>query len=315
MAKKQPTTSVPKKLNEVLKNWPMAGGQALQVGPGTNWVNLAVRFGRSNAWDLITYNFRTTDPAEVNWYLHHHLGCDLVTKDGNNYRFGKRNGTAVDPVTIYVPQLDWSEHPGPAERPDRTPPDEGDVRLAVQVRNVLAHPRLLRIRFVLSGRLFSGAMFTNVRQLVESGAVAVYRKGKDDATPAYYDDGTNSLRIRWASANGPIDWDCSVVHEAVHAGLDYEKCRDIRVLDSEAAAYIAQAWYYLERKGFDGLEPTGKSATATAILAAAHRVAADLKMGRPIDSGKLAGLRTAITQHAEYATVWQQWCTYDGVHE
>ncbi len=38
------------------------------------------------AKDLIYYNFRTSDPREINWFLYHFVGC-RHTADGKNFTF------------------------------------------------------------------------------------------------------------------------------------------------------------------------------------------------------------------------------------
>ena len=37
-------------------------------------------------WDTIIFNFQTEDPREVNWYLHHAVGC-WMSKDNMNFCF------------------------------------------------------------------------------------------------------------------------------------------------------------------------------------------------------------------------------------
>jgi hypothetical protein len=48
---------------------------------------------------LIDFNFRTTNPAEVNWYLHYHVGCNQPSHDGYNWKFSSKD----KPGIIYLP--------------------------------------------------------------------------------------------------------------------------------------------------------------------------------------------------------------------
>jgi len=310
-AKAKPYTTLPKNYQKITNNWPPAGGQAIQVGPGDNWYTLAIRYGYTNPWDIIRYNFDTVTPSEVNFYLNALLGCTLVTKDGKNYRFGKVVGNAVESVTLYIPQMDW-EPDGPVNTPSRPPIDETDMDLAVQVRNVFLHPGVQRINFVISGRPVGPAQFNNVKRLVESGAIAVYVK-PNDGKPAYYDHTTNSFHLRKGHASDP-NWAATVIHEAVHAAMDFDKVKDIYELDSEAAAYIAQCWYFIVRLGYSGGLPEGKTAAGTKVMQAAYEVAIDLDKEREFNYDHLYDLRFAITQHPEYAN-WKLWTNFDGVAE
>jgi hypothetical protein len=74
-----------------------------KVNDGDSWFTLATRSevvskGMS-ALDLCFYNFRTRDPAEINWYLYHQVGCRKRTADGRNYIFSKDDRPGV----VYLP--------------------------------------------------------------------------------------------------------------------------------------------------------------------------------------------------------------------
>jgi hypothetical protein len=55
--------------------------------------------------DLCFFNFKTRDPGEINWYLHHRVGCRKVTLDGFNYRFSATDA----PGTVFLPIADKGE--------------------------------------------------------------------------------------------------------------------------------------------------------------------------------------------------------------
>ena len=74
-----------------------------KVKSGENWFTLASRSEAAlkgmSALDLCFYNFRTRDPAEINWYLHHQVGCRQRTSDGRNYVFSSDD----KPGIVYLP--------------------------------------------------------------------------------------------------------------------------------------------------------------------------------------------------------------------
>lgn len=75
------------------------------------------------ASDLMALNFGTTDPYEVNYYLHFYLGCP-VAPDKINYMF---SSSAKHPV-IHIPLPPPTPSPSPA--PTTTPPPLGTAAVA-----------------------------------------------------------------------------------------------------------------------------------------------------------------------------------------
>lgn len=63
-----------------------------------DWGSVARKFG-VGVKELIFFNFLTNDPDEVNWYLHHNVGCIKPSPSGNNWMFS--NG--ANPGIIYIP--------------------------------------------------------------------------------------------------------------------------------------------------------------------------------------------------------------------
>ncbi len=116
------------------------GGAAKRVGPPDNWWTLQQAASRGNVWDVIYYNFQTTDSAEINWYMENYLGCNALSANKKSYKFGTRVGkTQVDPVTVYLPPPGWTppynaKLPAPPTRPPMSAAD-GDT--AAFVRSVL----------------------------------------------------------------------------------------------------------------------------------------------------------------------------------
>ena len=65
---------------------PPEGGTAYFVRDGDTWDLVAHNY-HLDAKELIRYNFKTTDPKEVNWYLHWYVGCKLPDLPQYNWTF------------------------------------------------------------------------------------------------------------------------------------------------------------------------------------------------------------------------------------
>jgi hypothetical protein len=59
--------------------------------------------------DLVVYNFGTTDPAEINWYLRRNVGCTCPTHDRKNWMFT----SDAQPGIIYLPPPNSGSAPVP----------------------------------------------------------------------------------------------------------------------------------------------------------------------------------------------------------
>jgi hypothetical protein len=73
------------------------GGVPYRVQNGDNWVSIAQRLGMEPR-SLIFFNFGTSEPKHVNYYLKHNVGCTTVSPDGKNYSFWN-----ASPGIIYLP--------------------------------------------------------------------------------------------------------------------------------------------------------------------------------------------------------------------
>jgi hypothetical protein len=78
----------------------LASGTAYKVKDGDNWWSIASANG-IDVGALIAFNFKTSNPDEINWYLREKVGCRLETPDRDNYRFSSRDV----PGTIYIPKV------------------------------------------------------------------------------------------------------------------------------------------------------------------------------------------------------------------
>jgi spore germination protein YaaH len=61
---------------------------------------------------LVSFNFATNDPAEINWYLRRNVGCVRPTHDHKNWMFTSE----ASPGIIYIPPA-WQRPSFPATTP------------------------------------------------------------------------------------------------------------------------------------------------------------------------------------------------------
>jgi peptidoglycan hydrolase-like protein with peptidoglycan-binding domain len=74
------------------------GGVEYRVKNGERWETVAAAHG-IDVKALIRFNFNTTVPEEVNWYLRNYTGCDQPSPDGYNWQFS----SSANPGIIYLP--------------------------------------------------------------------------------------------------------------------------------------------------------------------------------------------------------------------
>lgn len=88
--------------NPVPRNRVVENATPYRVRDGDSWSSLAARFGITER-ALIQANFETSDAAEVNWYLHHYVGCNRPTRDHNNWMFS----SSASPGIIQIPPVHY----------------------------------------------------------------------------------------------------------------------------------------------------------------------------------------------------------------
>lgn len=76
----------------------------------TSFWSLANACDRKNPWDIIIYNFNTEEPKEVNWYLHHAVGC-WTSSDSRNFAFDYARTADSKDGLIYIPSPGWKPDP------------------------------------------------------------------------------------------------------------------------------------------------------------------------------------------------------------
>jgi len=93
----QPIKTAP--ANPVSRNYIPRGGTPYPVKTDDDLASIAKANGLSEA-QLTYFNFKTTNPAEINWYLQRNVGCTKSTRDGKNYMFSSDD----HPGIIYIPK-------------------------------------------------------------------------------------------------------------------------------------------------------------------------------------------------------------------
>jgi hypothetical protein len=69
-----------------------------RVNDGEDWASVAAQYN-VKVDDLIYFNFHTSVPEEVNWYLRRNTGCNVSNDGGLNWAFS----SSADPGLIYIP--------------------------------------------------------------------------------------------------------------------------------------------------------------------------------------------------------------------
>lgn len=92
--------------SRMVKSWPPADPLKAVKADGNDFWNLARAHGRDNPWDIIIYNFGTEEPREVNWYLHHAVGC-WQSHDGKNFSCDYAQLADGSDGQLYIPKPGW----------------------------------------------------------------------------------------------------------------------------------------------------------------------------------------------------------------
>jgi hypothetical protein len=126
-----------------------------------SWWTLAdrpeVKAAKLSALDLCVYNFRTRNPAEINWYLRNKVGCTTATADRKNYKFSDD----ASPGIVYLPTATSGKSPivptpGDPTAPDRVPgsnPVSGVEEFTIDKESKIFSFRYVRARVKITGKL------------------------------------------------------------------------------------------------------------------------------------------------------------------
>jgi hypothetical protein len=87
-----------KPLRIVPRSYVPPSSMTYKVKDNETWETIARAHGLKSS-DLVFANFGTHNCEEINWYLHHYVGCTLPTHDGKNWRFS----SLANPGIIHIP--------------------------------------------------------------------------------------------------------------------------------------------------------------------------------------------------------------------
>jgi hypothetical protein len=105
-------------------------GVEYKVSSGDTFASLAA-FASMNVWDLIRFNYQTSNPKEVNWYLHHRTGCKSPDWDMKNFKFDDLD----DPGVIYFPKTAYDRLLDAGLKPKKFYSEEDFYRVPGRIRN------------------------------------------------------------------------------------------------------------------------------------------------------------------------------------
>jgi hypothetical protein len=300
-----------------------------RVKDGENWYSVANDAGM-DVWDLIDFNFKTRDPAEVNWYLRNNVGCVLHTPDGKNYRFS----SAAAPGIIYLPAVPKPTPVGPKPTPVGPKPapakDDEIQTLSTEIGDFLNTESSLawidfyvgdtsRIHVTGAGLRWIGdrikdrtiRVVVDDEELAQHGFYAMYKASNrvDETTGATIG---GELVIASSAKHGEHfsgTWQAkyAIVHEAVHALLD-ARGRKILSIRSECAAYIAGV-IYLRFAGIKiGSGWTGEYVQAAEIV---DKFGLHAKLGIHLSSQDIRPLAKVVKRVYGHSWASREW-DYDG---
>jgi hypothetical protein len=273
---------------------PPLGGTAYKVHTGDSFVNLAGRYGRSDPWDIIEFNFHTRDPREVNWYLEYYVGCTEPSPDGKNYSFDSSD----NPGIIYIPPRTWN----PSE----------DLALRRLVVGTLAGPVIHRLNVTHGGHQITGHSMAVVANKVIDGEIGVVYDSSLGSGEAEYDSGTDTFHLGFRNAHTPTR-KALIVHEAVHATLDL-KVAGVTVAESESLAYVVQSFYVREHTVDPEAERlTSENTLKDRVYELAWDMAGTLSEGRQPSAVEWLALDHAVRRHPTYRKTAGNSAGFDGV--
>lgn len=274
---------------------PPAPDRQHKVVTGDNWWNLASRYGRTDPWDIIEYNFGSRNPYEVNWYMEEYLGCSVPASDGENFRFDSSD----HPGIVYIPPGSW------------TP--SADLALRRVVTTALSDSVAARVYVHHAGRTISGTSLAAVANRVIDGQMGVVVDSTLASGEAEYDSGTNVLHLGFRSANSTTQKGL-IVHEAVHAALDLKAVAGMTIAESESLAYVVQSYFVREHTPDPEAERlSSDDPLKDRVYELAWDMAATLSKGKQPASIEWLALDHAVRRHPKYRKTAGKIAAFDGI--
>jgi hypothetical protein len=272
-----------------------------RVITGDNWWSLATKYGRTDPWDIIEFNFRTRDAREVNWYMESYLGCHFAASDGKNFRFDSSD----EPGLVYIPPSTWTR--------------SEDLRLRSMVASALSGPVIARVNVHHVGRAIFGTTLAAVAIRVLEGEIDVVVDSTMRTWEAEYDSGTDILHLGFANASSTTR-KALIVHEAVHAALDIKAVSGMTIAESESLAYVVQSFYVREHtlepdvyRLTDPEDGSDRNPWRDRVYELAWDMAATLSKGTQPTSIEWLALDHAVRRHPKYKGFAGNMAAFDGI--
>lgn len=275
--------------------FPPVGARAThRVRTHDSFVSIARDYGIADPWHLIEYNFNTRNPREVNYYLKFYVGC-TESNDGKNYSFRDWDS----PGEIHIPPSNWT--PSKQERMKR------------MVTSALANYPANRISFHRSGRSISSRSLATVANLVIDGEIGIVHDSSIALGSAEYDSDLDNFHFNFETAESSTR-KALIVHEAVHAYLDYMSDGTILVGESEALAYVAQCVYmYHVVSDPDSTRLTAGNELDDEVFRIGWQIAAKLAKNQTPESIEWYALESAMKYHSKYRTTASNLAGFNGI--
>ena len=220
----------------MIKVWPPAKYmKEVEVDYGTFW-SVARDHGRNNPWDVIIFNFGTEDHYEVNWYLHHAVGC-WRSYDDINFDFEHCKLADGSKGKIYIPPPSWK--PDPKFQKGST----SGVFLA-GIRNIAAsmlrelEPRVPTL--IHGNTTVSGKDFVKVANLIETFKIDIVIDPEYGSENARYEALFRTITLGRMPRRQDIRMYGILANEATHAATHY-KSREVFDFKTEAASFFVDA--------------------------------------------------------------------------
>lgn len=218
-----------------IKSWPPASPFAKSEVDYLDFWNLARKYDRENPWDIIIYNFGTEDPWEVNWYLHHAVGC-WRSSDDKNFSFDNAKTADGNPGVMYIPQPSW--------RPDpKFVKGSGAGRFLDALVSITASILIRvarRIPTLQHGNtIVTSSGIEKIAELVTTREIAVVVDPSLDSI-ARYEDLFKTITLRKVPTLRSIGMHGTLANEATHA-VTHWGSRSVNLFKNETASSFVQS--------------------------------------------------------------------------
>jgi hypothetical protein len=141
--------------------------------------------------------------------------------------------------------------------------------------------------------------YNAVGEAIKTGRIQVFV----DSNPAWrgtntftYNEQSNHLYLSTGFTGTGDQYDATIVHEATHAVEDGSRWKNMTLLDTEVAGYVAQFLFLLKRKAVPAINTTTPTSTDKLFSEALEAAKSVLSKGWFPEKD----LRHAITNHPEY---------------